>query len=195
MVHRRLRGGGGGTCVLWWVSVVLRGLLLGSMGSGACRLSSRGAGLVALWHVGSWFPDQGSNLIPSIGRRIPTTGTPGKSLQSGHCCMVVLYLPNRQSSLVAQTEKSLPARQEARVWSLGWKDPLEKGMATHSSILAWKFPWMGEPGGPQSMELQRVRHDWATNTHTPPYIPPPTHTHSPPPSWLVIYPRVCWLSL
>ena len=42
---------------------------------------------------------------------------------------------------------------------LGWEDPLEESMATHSSILAWRIPWIEEPGGPQSMGLQRVRHD------------------------------------
>ena len=55
--------------------------------------------------------------------------------------------------------------QETWVWSLGWEDSLEKGMATHSSIIAWRIPWTEEPGKLQSMELQRVRHDWATNTH------------------------------
>ena len=52
------------------------------------------------------------------------------------------------------------------VWSLGGEDPLEKGMATHSGILAWRIPWREEPGGLQSMESQRVRHNWATNTFT-----------------------------
>ena len=61
--------------------------------------------------------------------------------------------------------KTLPAVQETRVQSLGWEDPLEKEMATHSSILAWKVSWTEEPGGLQSMGLQRVRHDWATNTY------------------------------
>ena len=51
------------------------------------------------------------------------------------------------TSLVAQTVKHLPAIQETRVQSLGWDDLLEKEMATHSSILAWKIPWMEEPGG------------------------------------------------
>ena len=49
------------------------------------------------------------------------------------------------------------------IWSLGWEDPLEKEMATHSSVLALRIPWMEEPGGLQSMGLQRVRHDWATS--------------------------------
>ena len=52
---------------------------------------------------------------------------------------------------------------ETWVRSLGWEDPLEKEMATHSSILAWKIPWTEEPGGLQSTGLQRVRHDWATS--------------------------------
>ena len=55
--------------------------------------------------------------------------------------------------------KSLPAMQETWVQSLGQEEPLEKEMATHSSILAWKIPWMEEPGGLQSMESQKVRHD------------------------------------
>ena len=62
-------------------------------------------------------------------------------------------------SLVAQRIKCLPAMQETRVLSLGWEDPLEKEMATHSSILAWRIPWTEEPGGLQSMGLQRVGHD------------------------------------
>ena len=54
--------------------------------------------------------------------------------------------------------------QETRVQSLGWEDSLEKGMATHSSILAWRIPWTEEPGKPQSMGSQRVGHDWGTLT-------------------------------
>ena len=64
---------------------------------------------------------------------------------------------------MAQTVKRLPAMQETQVQSLGWEDPLEKEMATHSSTLAWKIPWTEEPGGLQSMGLQRVRHGWATS--------------------------------
>ena len=69
---------------------------------------------------------------------------------------------------MAQTEKRLPAVRETRVRSLGWEDPLEKEMATHSSTLAWKIPWMeepgrlqsmGSPGRLQSMGSQRVKHD------------------------------------
>ena len=55
--------------------------------------------------------------------------------------------------------KNLPVIQETRVLSLGWEVPLEKGKAIHLSILAWKIPWTGKPGGLQSMGSQRVRHD------------------------------------
>ena len=66
-------------------------------------------------------------------------------------------------SLVAQMVKSLPAVQETRVQSQDQEDPLEKEMATHPSILAWKIPLMEESGRPQSMGLQRVGHDWAAS--------------------------------
>ena len=63
------------------------------------------------------------------------------------------------ASLVAQLVKTLPAMWETWVQSLGWEDPLEKEMAAHSSILAWRIPWMEEPGGLQSMGSQRVGHN------------------------------------
>ena len=65
---------------------------------------------------------------------------------------------------VAQMVKNLPAMQEVRAQSLGWEDPLEKGMATHSTILAWRIPWTEEPCGLQSVGSQRVRHDQAHET-------------------------------
>ena len=71
--------------------------------------------------------------------------------------------------------KNLPAKQETWIQSLGWEDLLEKGMATHSSILAWRIPWTGKPGGLQSMGLQSVGCNWAhprVCTHTQ------THTHA-----------------
>ena len=61
--------------------------------------------------------------------------------------------------LVAQMVKRLPAMGETRVRSLGWEDALEKEMATHSSIPAWRIPWTEEPGRLQSMGLRRVGHD------------------------------------
>ena len=66
---------------------------------------------------------------------------------------------NMGISLVAQTVKNLPVIQETRVLSLGWEDPLEKEMASHSSILAWRIPRTEEPEGLQSMGSQNVRHD------------------------------------
>ena len=63
------------------------------------------------------------------------------------------------------SDGSLPIMQETWVRSLGWEDPLENEMATHSSTLAWKITWMEGHGSLQSMELQRVRHDWATSLH------------------------------
>jgi len=60
---------------------------------------------------------------------------------------------------MAQTVKNLPAVQETWVQSLGQEDPLEKGIATHSSTLAWRIPWTEEPGRLQSMGSQRVGHD------------------------------------
>ena len=62
--------------------------------------------------------------------------------------------------------KNLPAMQETWVWSLGFKDPLEKGMTTHSSILAWSIPWTEGPGGLLSTGSQRVRHNWMIFTFT-----------------------------
>ena len=79
-----------------------------------------------------------------------------------HC-----YIWNRWASLVTQGLKHLPPMRETWVWSLGQEDPLEKEMATCSSILAWRIPWMEEPGRLQSTGSQRVRHDWATSlTHS-----------------------------
>ena len=66
--------------------------------------------------------------------------------------------------------ENLPAMQETwEIWVcfLGWEDPLEEEMTTHSSILAWRIPWIEEPGGLQSMGLQRVGHDWAHSTSLP----------------------------
>ena len=64
-----------------------------------------------------------------------------------------------EMQLVPQMVKRLPAMQETWVLSPGWEDPLEKEMATDSGTLAWKIPWMEEPGGLQFMGSQRVRHD------------------------------------
>ena len=77
--------------------------------------------------------------------------------------LVFLAPKDTWGSLVAQTVKRLPAILKTQVQSLGWEDPLEKEMATHSSTLAWKIPWTEEPGRLQSMGSWRVGHDWATS--------------------------------
>ena len=71
---------------------------------------------------------------------------------------IVLWI-NKSAPLVAQTVKNLPAMQETWVQSLGQEAPLEEGMATHFSILAWRIPWTEEPGGLRSTGSQRVEHD------------------------------------
>ena len=73
-----------------------------------------------------------------------------------------------QASLAAQVVKNLPAVQETQVQSLGGEDLRADGMATHSSILAWRIPRTEEPGGLQSMGWKRVRQDWLTDTHYTP---------------------------
>ena len=70
------------------------------------------------------------------------------------------------TSLEEMVAQNLPAMQETQVQSLGWEDPLEKEMATHSSILAWRIPWTEEPGRLQSMGSQRVGHNWVNNIFT-----------------------------
>ena len=88
-----------------------------------------------------------------------------------HLLLIVAMSRNRILSgpflITAQTVKHLPTMRETRVWSLGQEVPLEKEMAIHSSILAWKIPWMEEPGRLQSMGSQRVGHDWIHFTSLP----------------------------
>ena len=69
------------------------------------------------------------------------------------------------ASLVAQMVNNLLAVQEPQVPSLGWEDPLERGMATYSRILTWRIPWTEEPGGLRSTRSKRVGHNWVTNRH------------------------------
>ena len=91
-------------------------------------------------------------------RRKETTETATLPLQ-------VLF-NTRLGFLVVQTVKNLPATQETWVRSLGQKDPLEKETAIHSSILAWRIPWTEKSGELQSIVLQRLGRDWATNVFT-----------------------------
>ena len=85
-----------------------------------------------------------------------------------------MSLPSSKASLVARTVKNLPAMQETLVWSLDWEDVMEKRMATHSSILAWRIPQTEEPAGLQSIASTSVRHDWTTNTF-PQKLPATSH--------------------
>ena len=78
----------------------------------------------------------------------------------------VPYLSFPDLSVATLYSKNLPAMWETWVQSLGWENSLEEGMATHSSILAWRIPLIEEPGGLQSMGSQRVRHNWATKHST-----------------------------
>ena len=80
--------------------------------------------------------------------------------------LLICLITAKWASLVAQMVKNLPAVQETQVQTLDQEDPLEKGMATHSSILAWRSPWTEEPGGLQPMGLQTVGHNQVTNTFT-----------------------------
>ena len=97
------------------------------------------------------------------------------------------------ASLVAQMVRRLPAMRETWVWSLGWEDPLKKEMATQSSTLAWRIPWMEEPGGLQSWGRKACRHGHNIPINSRPSIhkfsfqafphsPPPFGTQSPRPS-------------
>ena len=94
--------------------------------------------------------------------------------------------------MAAESVKNLPAVWETWVWSLDWEEPLEKKMATHFSILAWRIPWTEEPGGLQSIGSQRVRHDWATNrlSDTPQGNWDPTSYMEQPKKK-----RLCWIML
>ena len=132
----------------------------------SCGSRSRGAGL--------------RGRVPLTCERWPLPGAPGGSDCEEPACSAggPGSIPGWGRSpgggkgyLVAQTVRNPPGVREARVPSLGREDPPEEGMVTHCSILAWRIPWTEEPGGPQSMGSQRVRHDF-THTHTH------THTHT-----------------
>ena len=102
-------------------------------------------------------------MVGAWGRALQRNRKTGLQLRLAFsCCVTLCQLLNLsfpRASLVAQRLKSLPAMRETWVQSLGQEDPLEKEIATHSSILAWRIPWMKEPGGLQSTGSQRVRHD------------------------------------
>ena len=113
-----------------------------------------------LWYSNSQFQHLGSSSLTRDQTQVPCF----KSIESqpldhqGSPGIILNIQGSIRASLVAHTVKNLPAMQQTQVQSLGQEGPLEKGMATHSSILAWKIPWTEEPGGLQSMGLHRVRH-------------------------------------
>ena len=139
--------------------------------------------LSAHWHFDIWgLADTGGTAPPRL--LIPRESK-WKSPE-----LPLICTPTNSEPLVAQTAKNPPVMQETQVRSLGQENPLEKRMAIHSSIPAWRIPWTEEPGGLQSMGSQRVGHDWVTNTpqtpslsgsHTPghhPLAPKPPTQHS-----------------
>ena len=87
---------------------------------------------------------------------------------SMHACtpMLTCFPSGSESKESVRAVSESPVGQETQVWSLGQEDPLEQGMAIHSNVLTQKIPWTKELGRLQSMGLQRVRHNWATNTFT-----------------------------
>ena len=97
---------------------------------------------------------------------LPALATPLQKAGSNGSYQMTSTVLGTRASLVAQVVKKLPSMQETCVWSLGREEPLEKRMATHSSILAWRIPWTGEPSGLQSIRSQRVRQDWVSNIFT-----------------------------
>ena len=103
----------------------------------------------------SWTPER----LAGVGKLHRNT----LELGPKSSCFFLLEYYLRASPL-GQKVKNLPTMRETWVWSLGRGDPLEKGVATHSSIFVWRIPWTEEPGGIQSMGSRRVRQDWATNT-------------------------------
>ena len=125
-----------------------------------------------------WLPPPSGAKFPFLWGTNPNTAPPNHPHQEvvKDSCQTISLLWDFAASAVlgghhakknrlpfsgGSAVKNLPAVQEAYVQSLGQKDPLEEGMATHSSILAWRIPWTQEPGRLQSVGLQRVRHDWS----------------------------------
>jgi len=110
----------------------------------------------------NWLPLRSSAGKESICNAGDPSSIPGLGRSAGKG--IVYPLQYSWASLMAQMVENPPPMQETWVPSLSWEDPLEKGKATYSSILAWRIPWTKEPAWLQSMGLQRVRHHWVTFT-------------------------------
>ena len=114
---------------------------------------------------------QGEGLAPCGGSRgesflvfwlLEAVYIPWLSFLAPHIAPISVLSSNYFIQHVAHMVKNLPAMQETQIQSLNQKDSLEKGMPTHSSILAWRISWRKESSGPLSLGSQKVRHDWAT---------------------------------
>ena len=122
----------------------------------------------ACWSFGIWFGESCSfsswATFITLGLRTGSTFLSDSKSVIGSFAWICCVWGNRiwPVSLMAQMVKNLPAVWETWVWSLGWEDPLGKGVTTHSSILAWRIPWTEETGGLQSMVSQKVTHNWLT---------------------------------
>ena len=140
---------------------------------GQCIGASASASVLPM-NIQDWFPFGLTGLISLQSKELLKSilqhhSSKESILQCWAFFMVQLSHPYMAykadfSSLAAQAVKNLPAKQKTWVQSLGQEDPMEKGIETHPSILAWETPWAEVPGRLQSMGSQRVRHDWATNT-------------------------------
>ena len=114
------------------------------------------------WYAAVHGVTKSWTLLSNWTTKTGSTPASGRSPGGGHDSP----LQDSWASLVAQMVKNLPAMRETQVQSLGWEDPLEKGMATHSSILAWRIPMDRLACELQSMWSQRVGPNWATHTFT-----------------------------
>ena len=125
--------------------------------------------LMIKWMYGGCWGFPGS----SAGKESAcNAGDPGLIFGSGRCPGEGIGYPLWYSwaSLMAQMVKNPSAIWETWIWSLGWEDPLEEGVAIHSSILPWRNPWTEEPDGLQSMGSQRAGHVWATKHSTAQHV-------------------------
>ena len=137
----------------------------------------RNTGVGCYYLLPGIFLTQGSNagflnyrwiLLPSEPPKASSNSCPIMwltNISSLTTLLLFMFVYIRSGASRAQSVKNLPEVQETKVQSLGQKNPLEKEIENHSSILAWKIPWTEEPGELQSMGLQRVRHDWETKFH------------------------------
>ena len=165
----------GGHCLATRGSGLLLDLPLKSRNPGSTQGQGKGLecgcqfGVIDIWvtlkpwnwlrSLGMWTAGRGSLSPAAPGREGKRGGWDGECEREVGGYSVCSKCSINTKSLVAQTVKNLPAMQETWFRYLGWEDPLEKKMATHSSILAWRIPSTEEPGGLQSMGLQRVGHD------------------------------------